>query len=86
MNLSIYVLCFVTSALCAWLLLRGFWRTRNRLLFWSGLCFCCMALNNITLVIDVGVFPEHDLIALRLIPAVLGICLLLFGLIWETKK
>lgn len=86
MNMWIYILCLVTSALCAWLLLRAFRRTQNRLLFWSGLCFCCMTLNNLALVVDVGVFPERDLIALRLIPAVLGICLLLFGLIWETKK
>ena len=32
---AIYVLCALTSALCAVLLLRAFARTRVRLLFWS---------------------------------------------------
>lgn len=86
MNLAIYFLCFVTSALSAWLLLRGFRRTRARLLFWSGLCFCCMALNNFVLILDMAVFPQYDLIALRILPALVGIALLLFGLIWETKR
>jgi hypothetical protein len=86
MSLPIYVLCFITSALCAWLLLRGFRRTRARLLFWSGLCFCCMAVNNFALILDSTVFPAYDLIAFRIIPALLGIGLLLFGLVWETKR
>lgn len=86
MTLIIYLLCFATSSLCAWLLLRAYARTRLRLLFWSGLCFCCMGLHNLVLVLDVHVFPERDLIVLRLAPAVAGIALLLFGLVWETKR
>ena len=82
----IYFLCFATSALCAWLLLNAFQRTRLRLLFWSGLCFCCMAVNNLVLILDVQVFPMHDLLAWRLAPALAGVALLLFGLVWETKR
>jgi hypothetical protein len=85
-SLVIYLLCFVTSSLCAWLLLRGFARTRVRLLLWSGLCFCFMALNNAILVLDVHVFPSRSLIAARLLSALLGIVLLLFGLVWETRR
>ena len=86
MSLLIYLLCFATSSLCAWLLLRGFARTRVRLLFWSGLCFCFMALNNAILVIDVHVVPTHSLIAARLVSALAGVALLLFGLVWETRR
>jgi uncharacterized membrane protein len=82
----IYFLCFGTSAWCAWLLLRAFRRTRLRLLFWSGLCFCFMAVNNLVLILDKQVFPSHDLLAWRLTTALAGIALLLFGLVWETKR
>ena len=42
----VYLLCALTSLACAVLLLRGYFRTRVRLLLWSGLCFVGLALNN----------------------------------------
>jgi hypothetical protein len=82
----IFLLCCATSAWCAWLLLRAFRRTRGRLLLWSGLCFGCMALNNLVLMLDVHVFPTHDLVPLRLVTALAGIALLLYGLVWEARR
>jgi heme/copper-type cytochrome/quinol oxidase subunit 4 len=81
----VYALCALTSIACAWLLLRGYARTRVRLLLWSGLCFTGLALNNILLFIDVRVLPDVDLSIVRTIPAVLGVLLLVFGLVWETR-
>lgn len=81
----VYVLCAATSALCAVLLLRGYMKSRARLLFWSGLCFTGLALNNVLLVIDVRVVPEIDLSLWRTIPALIGITLLVYGLVWETR-
>lgn len=81
----VYVLCAVTSGLCAVLLLRGYAKSRARLLLWSGLCFAGLALNNLLLVIDVRVVPELDLSLWRTIPALIGISLLVYGLIWETR-
>ena len=81
----VYVLCAVTSGLCAVLLLRGYAKSRARLRFWSGLCFAGLALNNLLLVIDVRVVPELDLSLWRTIPALIGISLLVYGLIWETR-
>jgi hypothetical protein len=81
----VYVLCAATSALCAALLLRGYARTRTRLLFWSGLCFAGLALNNVLLVIDVRVVPDVDLSLWRTIPALLGVALLVWGLVWESR-
>jgi len=68
------------------LLLRGYRRTGVRLLLWSGLCFGCLALNNLLLIVDVHIVPDVNLSIVRTIPAVIGISLLLFGLIWDTKR
>jgi energy-converting hydrogenase Eha subunit G len=81
----VYVLCAATSGLCAVLLLRGYMKSRARLLFWSGLCFTGLALNNLLLVIDVGVVQEIDLSLWRTVPALIGISLLVYGLVWETR-
>lgn len=86
MALLVYVLCAATSLLCAALLLRGFRRTRVRLLLWSGLCFSGLTLNNVLLVVDLGIFPEPDLAVVRMLPALAGVSLLLYGLIWEPRE
>lgn len=81
----VYILCAATSALCAVLLYRGYRTSHARLLFWSCLCFIGLALNNILLIVDVRVIPNIDLSAWRLLPALLGVGALLYGLIWETR-
>lgn len=81
----VYALCALTSILCAALLLRGYARSRARLLLWSGLCFAGLALNNVLLFVDMRLVPEVDLSAWRSIPAVVGVGLLLYGLIWEAE-
>jgi hypothetical protein len=79
----IYLLCAVTSLIAAWLLLRSYRRTRFPLLFWSGLCFSVLALNNMLLVLDKLVFPDIDFSIARVSLALLALLLLLFGLIWQ---
>ena len=81
----VYVLCALTSLACAVLLLRGWRRSRARLLFWSGLCFVGLFLNNALLLVDLGL-PTVDLAFVRLVPAVVGVGLLLYGLIWEADR
>ena len=81
----VYILCAATSSLCAGLLFRGYRRSGARLLFWSALCFIGQALNNVMLVVDVRVVPGIDLSTWRMVPAVAGAALLLYGLIWETQ-
>lgn len=81
----VYILCAATSALSAVLLLRGYAQSRARLLFWSGLCFAGLALNNVFLVVDTHVIPEVDLSFWRTIPALIGVSLLVYGLVWETR-
>jgi 4-hydroxybenzoate polyprenyltransferase len=82
----IYALCTLTSIVCAVLLLRGYAQSHSRLLFWCGLCFVGLALNNILLLIDMKT-PSNvvDLSHIRTLPAVAGLLVMIFGLIWEKR-
>ena len=81
----VYGLCALTSLLCALLLARGYRDTRARLLLWSSLCFAGLALNNIVLFIDMRVVPSMDLSAWRSLPALAGLVILIYGLIWDAS-
>ena len=81
----IYSLCAITSALCAWLLIRAYLRTHNRLLLWSSICFTGLTLNNVALWVDKLVFPNIDLSAVRTSIALIATLILLYGLIWEAE-
>lgn len=85
MSEAIYILCALTSLACAWLLLHRYRRSGHRLLFWSGLCFAAMTVNNVILVVDKLVFPEADLSLLRQATALIAVLLLLYGLIYEKE-
>ena len=52
---AVYIMCFLTSAAVAWLLLRGYMRTRTQVLLWSGLGFVGLCLNNVMLIIDLDI-------------------------------
>jgi hypothetical protein len=81
----VYALCALTSLACAVLLLRGYRSSRARLLLWSGLCFAGLAANNVILLIDKRVVPTMDLSLWRSLPALAGVAILLYGLVWETR-
>ena len=81
MGAVIYSLCALTAALCAVLLLRGYARTRTRMLFWSGLCFVGLTASNVLLVLDRIVLPAVDLSTARLAVGLLAVLLLLYGLV-----
>lgn len=84
--LVVFILCALTSLACCILLLRGYRNSGFRLLFWSGLCFGAFALNNILLIIDLRVLPGVDLSMLRTATALVGLCCILYGLIWEDSR
>jgi Family of unknown function (DUF5985) len=81
----VYILCALTSGVCAALLVRGYRQSGARLLFWSALCFVGFALNNLMLIIDTRIVTQIDLATWRIVPALAGVLLLLYGLIWETR-
>lgn len=82
----VYTLCFLTSIVCAALLVRSFLHSRAKLLMWSALCFVLLAFNNLFLVLDMVVFPNIDFTWPRHIAALAGISVLLYGFVWETDR
>jgi hypothetical protein len=82
----VYFLCFITSAVCAWLLMRGFRRSGAAILFWSGLCFLLLAANNLVVIVDLLVLPDFDLGAVRILLSLTAVATLLFGLIWRLEE
>jgi Family of unknown function (DUF5985) len=81
----VYVLCFLTSAACAWLLGRSYARGRMRLLLWSSICFVFLALNNLVVVFDLVVWPEKDFRLVRLVLAFAAVASLIWGFVWEAE-
>ena len=82
----VYLLCAITSLICASLLLRSYLANRTPLLFWSSLCFVGLAINNLLLLIDLVFLPTIiDLSLPRTIVALVSFCLLIYGLIWEVR-
>ena len=82
---AIYLLCLLTSALCAALLVRAWLRTRTTLLLWTAWCFVLLALNNLLLVADLIVFADVDLSVPRQLATVAALGVLLVGFIRETE-
>jgi hypothetical protein len=81
----VYLLCAVTSVVCALMLFRGYRAQRTRLLFWSSLCFGGLALNNILTFLDLVIVPSVDLSLLRGLIGLTAIVVLIYGLICELK-
>lgn len=82
----VYTLCFLTSSACAFLLGRSYMRTGGRLLLWSALCFFFLACNNLVVILDMLLIREINFQLLRVILALAGVSVLLFGLIWEREE
>jgi Family of unknown function (DUF5985) len=85
MSGAVYLLCSATSCLCAVLLFRGYGKSGVRLLFWSGLCFVGLGIDNALLYVDVVVVPGIDISIWRRLPALAALVLLNYGLVWESK-
>ncbi|HEX3401330.1 MAG TPA: DUF5985 family protein [Acetobacteraceae bacterium] len=81
---TVYLLCVVTSLLCAYLLARAYRRGRTRLLVWSAICFGLLALNNLVLAVDVLLLPDLDLSIFRIFTVFLAVSAMLYGFIWEV--
>lgn len=80
---TVYILCGLTSILCACLLYRQYRSKPSFLLFWSTGCFICFAVTNVLLFIDLIIFPSVDLSTLRGMITLIGMLMLLYGLIRE---
>ncbi len=83
---AVYVLCFVTSAICAGLLWRGYGRSKARLLLWSALCFVLLAANNLLVVVDLLIVTDRTFRVERLVIMFAAVAVLLFGFIWDLEE
>jgi len=82
---AVYLLCFLTSAACAFLLARSYRRSGARLLLWSALCFLFLAGNNLLVIFDLLVLPETDFRLARHLLAIAALGVLLFGFVWDLE-
>lgn len=81
----VFIVCAVASIACAVLLGRGYLRTRTRLLLWTSLCFTGLAVNNLILVADKVFFTSRDFGVARSATFLGALCILLFGMIWDSR-
>ena len=82
----VYILCFLTSASCAWMLGRSYARNGFRLLLWSAVCFALLAANNLLLVFDLLVWPQFDLKIPRLLLSLAATVSLIWGFIRDVQE
>jgi hypothetical protein len=82
---AVYLLCALTSIVCAVLLLRSSRQSRTKLLLWTGWGFACLALGNVMLFVDLVLTPNNDLLLVRNTITLSAIAMMLYGLIWETE-
>ena len=83
----VYLLCMLTSIACLVLLVRGYRRTRAKLLLWCSLCFVGLAINNMLVVLDeVLTGPEIDLRPVRAVFQLAALAVLIYGFVWEADR
>jgi hypothetical protein len=80
---AVYILCALTSLAAAVMLLRGYARSRVRLLMWAGLCFAGLVANNVLLYVDLVHLPDHDLLLWRNAAALAAMGCMIVGLVWD---
>lgn len=81
----VYLLCFLTAALCAGLLVRQYRAAPSPVLLWSAACFVLLALSNLLVVVDRMIMIEISLRTERLMMTLVAISVLLFGFIWKAE-
>jgi hypothetical protein len=81
----VYALCFLTSVLCAGLLVRAYVRTRTRLLLWCALSFVFLAINNMFVLVDIYWPPDGNMRPMRLGASLAAVAVLIYGFIWEVE-
>jgi hypothetical protein len=86
MGPAVYILGTLITFACGFFLMRGYIRTRHKLLVWSAICFFGLAISNLLVFVDLVLLPDTDLYLWRLVTAALAMMFLLYGLIWEGSS
>jgi len=86
MEKLVYIFCALVNIGCAVLLLRSYFRSRVKLVFWGSIFFICFALSNIVLFVDLIILPAVDLSFYRDALTLVGLVAIIFGLIKEGDR
>lgn len=81
----VYALSVLVGAACAVLLFKAHRRSPSRLLLSAAICFGGLALNDLGLIVDVFVLPDVSIVAVRSLPAVIGLAVLVRALVKEGR-
>jgi hypothetical protein len=81
----VYLLSVVIGVACCVLLLRAHRQKPSTLLLSAAICFGGFALNDIGLIVDVFAFPDISLVAVRSLPALIGVAVLVRALVKEPR-
>ena len=82
----VYILCAITSVLCAFLLLKANRQARSGLLFWSGLFFSLLGISNILLYVDLIVIDYFDFAPVRTSITAIAHFLLVIGILSKPTR
>lgn len=77
----VYLFCAIVTIGCAVLLLKSYFQTRSKLVFWGAIFFICFALSNVLLFFDLGIMPAVNLSPYRDGLTLAGLVAMVFGLI-----
>jgi Family of unknown function (DUF5985) len=84
---AVYIFGFLVTLACGVLLFRAYAVARKRLLLWSAVCFCGLAISNLLVFVDLVILPTQiDLYPWRLLTAAAAMLILMYGLIWEGQQ
>jgi len=81
----VYVMCTVTSAICAVLLLLEYRRTASRVLLWCGLAFVGFTVSNALVFTDLILVPTINLSTVRAIANWTATTTLVVALVWDLE-
>ena len=80
----VYLLCGLTSAGCAGLVIREYRRSRSRLLLWMSLSFVGLTMSNVLVFVDFVLIAGISFALPRAALAFLSTTLLACGLVWDA--
>ena len=81
----VYIMCTITSTICAVLLLREYRRTASRVLLWCGLAFVGFTVSNALVFTDVFLVPTINLATVRALANWMATTVLVVALVWDFE-
>ena len=84
-NISIFIYNKHHNNFSLYPLVSSFLRSSEKLLLWSAVCFCLLALNNLLVFLDIIILPDLNLTLWRSLTSLAAVSVLLYGFIWEIE-